>query len=112
MDVNRDESNSSAGNEPLPLSHLRCYLPVNHDRKLTQLSTLKPSHAVGKFRAGGLRVGTAVYRRVNLALFLAGFATFVSLYTVQPLRPEFSKSFGVLQALGSLPLSLTPGTLS
>jgi len=61
---------------------------------------------------GGIRIGTPVYRRVNLAFFLAGFVTFVSLYAVQPLLPEFSRSFGVSPALGSLPLSLATGTLA
>jgi len=31
--------------------------------------------------------GTAAYRRANLALFLAGFVTFSTLYDFQPLLP-------------------------
>lgn len=50
--------------------------------------------------------------RIRLALFLAGFATFSLLYCVQPLLPEFAKSFGVSAAASSLPLSLATGGLA
>jgi len=79
--------------------------PLNHQRAT-------PPATPGNSGLGGIQVGTPVYRRVNLAFFLAGFVTFVSLYAVQPLLPEFSKSFGVSPALGSLPLSLATGTLA
>ena len=54
-----------------------------------------------------LRRGTAEFRRANLALFAAGFATFVQLYCVQPLMPVFAAEFGVSAAASSLSLSLT-----
>jgi len=54
-----------------------------------------------------LRRGTAEFRRANLALFAAGFATFVLLYCVQPLMPVFAAEFGVSAAASSLSLSLT-----
>lgn len=50
--------------------------------------------------------------RIRLALFLAGFATFSLLYSVQPLLPEFARSFGVSAAASSLPLSLATGGLA
>lgn len=50
--------------------------------------------------------------RIRLALFLAGFATFSLLYCVQPLLPEFARSFGVSAAASSLPLSLATGGLA
>lgn len=49
--------------------------------------------------------GTREYRRANLALFIAGFVTFSTLYTVQPLLPLFVTEFGVSPATASLALS-------
>ena len=49
--------------------------------------------------------GTAAYRRANLALFIAGFVTFSTLYDFQPLLPVISREFGVSPAAGSLALS-------
>ena len=56
--------------------------------------------------------GTAAFRRTNLALFAAGFATFGLLYCVQPLMPEFSHDYGVSEAVSALSLSLTTGVLA
>jgi YNFM family putative membrane transporter len=62
--------------------------------------------AEGVLREGQVRVGTASFRRVNLALFCAGFITFVTLYDVQPLLPLFAREFSVSPAVASLPLSV------
>ncbi|MES1954720.1 MFS transporter [Salinisphaera hydrothermalis] len=59
-----------------------------------------------------LEHGTSEYLRANLALFAAGFATFSSMYSVQPLMPEFSREFGVSAAVSSLSLSVTTGVLA
>ena len=59
-----------------------------------------------------IRHGTPLFRRTNLALFAAGIATFGLLYCVQPLMPEFSKTFGVNAAGAALSLSLTTGVLA
>jgi YNFM family putative membrane transporter len=59
-----------------------------------------------------IRHGTPEFRRTNLALFSAGFATFALLYCVQPLMPVLSKAFGVSAAQASLSLSLTTGLLA
>ncbi|QFU17901.1 MFS transporter [Microvirga thermotolerans] len=59
-----------------------------------------------------LESGTPAFRRLNLALFAAGFATFAILYCVQPLLPVFSQDFGVSAAVSSLSLSLTTGMLA
>jgi len=59
-----------------------------------------------------LRPGTVAYLKANLALLLAGFATFSLLYCVQPLLPMFSRDFGVSPAASSLSLSLTTGFLA
>jgi YNFM family putative membrane transporter len=56
--------------------------------------------------------GTPEFRRTNLALFAAGFATFGLLYCVQPLMPEFSHDYGVSAAVSALSLSLTTGVLA
>ena len=50
--------------------------------------------------------------RIRTALFLAGFATFSLLYSVQPLLPEFAREFGLSAATSSLPLSLATGALA
>ena len=59
-----------------------------------------------------IRRGTAAFRRVNLALFAAGFATFGLLYCVQPLLPEFTRDYGVSEAASALSLSLTTFVLA
>jgi YNFM family putative membrane transporter len=56
--------------------------------------------------------GTPAFRRLNLALFAAGFSTFAILYCVQPLLPEFSQEFHVSAAVSSLSLSLSTGLLA
>lgn len=56
--------------------------------------------------------GSPAYRRISIALFLAGFATFSLLYCVQPLLPAFTQEFGVSPAASSLALSLTTGFLA
>ena len=56
--------------------------------------------------------GSSAYRRISLAFFLSGFATFSLIYCVQPLLPAFAKEFHVSAAESSLPLSLTTGFLA
>ncbi len=56
--------------------------------------------------------GTPSFRRLNLALFAAGFSTFAILYCVQPLLPEFSREFHISAAVSSLSLSLSTGLLA
>ena len=63
-------------------------------------------------RMGSIKSGTKRYRQINLAFFIAGFVTFITLYDVQPLLPEFSREFGVAAAWGSLPLSITTCALA
>jgi YNFM family putative membrane transporter len=61
---------------------------------------------------GDIRVGTSAFRRINVALFCAGFVTFVTLYDLQPLLPLFAQEFGVSPAVASLPLSCATITLA
>jgi YNFM family putative membrane transporter len=56
--------------------------------------------------------GTAVYRRMSLALFLAGFSTFSLLYAVQPLLPSLTVEFKISPAQSSMSLSLATGFLA
>jgi MFS transporter, YNFM family, putative membrane transport protein len=54
---------------------------------------------------GQVGVGTSAFRRINVALFCAGFVTFVTLYDLQPLLPLFAQEYSVSPAVASLPLS-------
>lgn len=56
--------------------------------------------------------GTPAFRRTNLSMFAAGFATFALLYSVQPLLPVFAADFHVSAVGASLALSLTTFTLA
>ena len=59
-----------------------------------------------------VQAGTPAYRRISLALFLAGFATFSLLYCVQPVLPELAAHFGLGAAGSSLALSVATGCLA
>jgi len=59
-----------------------------------------------------IRHGTPEFRRITLALFSAGFATFALLYCVQPLMPVFARDFNISAAQSSLSLSLTTALLA
>ncbi|MFC5382196.1 MFS transporter [Aquipuribacter nitratireducens] len=54
---------------------------------------------------GGLRPGTPELRRVSVALFLAGVATFAAVWATQPLLPTLSAEFGVTPAQAALSVS-------
>jgi MFS transporter, YNFM family, putative membrane transport protein len=62
--------------------------------------------------AGPISSGTPAYRRLSLALVIAGLATFALLYSVQSLLPVFSRSFKVSAAEASLVVSLATGALA
>jgi YNFM family putative membrane transporter len=53
------------------------------------------------------RRGTWAYRRIVVALFLSGYATFSLLYCVQPLLPLLAEDFRLSAAESSLALSAT-----
>ncbi|MBE7563658.1 MULTISPECIES: MFS transporter [Acidithiobacillus] len=59
-----------------------------------------------------IRHGTRSFRKMILALFAAGFATFSMIYCVQPLMPAFSREYGVTATGSALSLSLTTGILA
>ncbi|WP_311222516.1 MULTISPECIES: MFS transporter [unclassified Acidovorax] len=60
----------------------------------------------------GAEVGTPAYRRITIALFFAGFATFSLLYCVQPLLPEFARHFQIGAAASSVALSASTAALA
>ncbi len=55
----------------------------------------------------GYRTGEPGYRRIAVALFAAGVATFALLYSTQALLPALARSFSVSAAQSTLSLSLT-----
>jgi YNFM family putative membrane transporter len=58
------------------------------------------------------RRGSRELRRVNLALFVAGLTTFMSLYCTQALLPVLSHAFGVSPTASSLLVSAATGSLA
>jgi MFS transporter, YNFM family, putative membrane transport protein len=61
----------------------------------------------GATAAEGYLPGSAEYRRVLVALFLAGLATFAVLYSPQAILPELSAQFDVSATSATLTVSLT-----
>ena len=55
----------------------------------------------------GYRAGAPEYRRIAVALFAAGVATFALLYSTQALLPELATAFHVSAGQSTLSLSLT-----
>lgn len=56
--------------------------------------------------------GEPSFRRINIAMFLAGLGTFAVLYCVQPLMPAFAEGFGLSPAAASLSLSAATGVMA
>lgn len=95
-------------------------LPQNHDLR-TEVTS--PTN-VREYRGGSLALRSTdgssasieaidvAMRRISVALFMAGFATFSLIYCTQPLLPELATEFGVTPAASSLALSLTTGCLA
>ncbi len=63
-------------------------------------------------QSGQIERGTTDYRHANLALFIAGFVTFSTLYTIQPLLPLLVVEFDVSPATASLALSVATFALA
>lgn len=59
----------------------------------------------------GWAPGDPAYRRITVALFLAGLATFALVYCTQPLLPLLADAFGVSPATSTLSLSVTTITM-
>jgi YNFM family putative membrane transporter len=69
------------------------------------------THREGRAHGGavqeGYRVGEPGYRRITVALFAAGVATFALLYSTQALLPDLARAFGISAAQSTLSLSVT-----
>ncbi|MBB3693691.1 MFS transporter [Sphingomonas sp. BK580] len=59
-----------------------------------------------------LAAGSPAYRRLTLAMLFAGFATFSTLYAVQPLLPLLATHFRLSAEAASLAVSLATGPLA
>ena len=57
-------------------------------------------------------LGTTGFRRLNLAMVLAGLAAFGILYATQPLLPQIGSEYGVGPSRASLTVSATTGALA
>jgi YNFM family putative membrane transporter len=55
----------------------------------------------------GYRPGTVAYRRVSVALFAAGLATFALLYSTQAILPDLASHFAVSETASTLTVSAT-----
>ncbi|MDT0201679.1 MFS transporter [Nocardioides sp. AE5] len=60
----------------------------------------------------GYLPGSSGYRRVMVAMFAAGLATFMLLYSTQALLPAFVDEFGVTPTQSTLTISLTTAALA
>lgn len=68
--------------------------------------------ATAKKADTGVQSGTALYKRISIAMFFAGFATFSLLYCVQPLLPSLANHYHITPAQSSLALSISTGFLA
>jgi MFS transporter, YNFM family, putative membrane transport protein len=59
-----------------------------------------------------IRSGTPAYRRLSIALVIAGLATFSLLYNVQSLLPVFAQEFKVSAGVASLAVSVATGAMA
>ena len=75
---------------------------------MTSLPTTSgPPAASGSPAWSGYALGEPGYRRIIVALFAAGVATFALIYSTQALLPEFPRAFGISAAQSTLSVSLT-----
>lgn len=58
------------------------------------------------------RRASVAFLRINVALFLSGYAIFSQLYCVQPLLPDLARVFSLSAAESSLALSVSTGCLA
>jgi MFS transporter, YNFM family, putative membrane transport protein len=89
---------------------MRRQVRVDHDSNRVTESGEETSP--GEAEDYHLRRGTPEFRWANLALFVAGLATFAMLYCTQPLLPTFSSAFDLTPLVASLSLSVTTATLA
>jgi YNFM family putative membrane transporter len=78
---------------------------------VTSASARAAGSVPGTSRHEGYRSGEPGYRRIAVALFAAGVATFALLYSTQALLPELARAFSVSAAQSTLSLSLATAGL-
>lgn len=59
-----------------------------------------------------IKAGSRLYYQAILALFLGSLANFGLTYSIQPLLPKLSQSFGLLPSTASLAMSMTTGGMA
>lgn len=106
MSVSRDQDPEPHSNLAADTAHSDGASRQRADSPLASTNTPVPAEPVW------ISPGSAAFRRISIALFLAGYATFSLIYCVQPLLPELAGHFGVGPAESSLALSLTTGLLA
>ena len=78
---------------------------------MTSAAKLTPTAPGPAAAAEGYQAGQPSYRRIAVALFAAGVATFALLYSTQALLPELARQFSVSAGQSTLSLSLTTAGL-
>jgi YNFM family putative membrane transporter len=68
------------------------------------VSSDKAASSTGRF--AGHRPGDPAYRRISVALFAAGLATFAQLYSTQPVLPDLAHRFALSAARSALSVSV------
>ncbi|MFT4172299.1 MAG: MFS transporter [Rhodocyclaceae bacterium] len=76
------------------------------------VATLEPHAPATASTAPKLHRGTRAYMRTAWGMFYGGFATFLTLYCMQPLMPALSDEFGITPAQASMSVSAATGTLA
>jgi len=74
--------------------------------------TMSSGSAGDATAATALAAGSVAYRRLTLAMLFAGFATFSTLYAVQPLLPLLAAHYMLSAEAASLAVSLATGPLA
>jgi YNFM family putative membrane transporter len=104
---------ASRDNDPEPVSDSAADTAINDETSPRRSqSPLASTNANASTDPVWIKPGSAAFRRISIALFLAGYATFSLIYCVQPLLPELASHFAVGPAESSLALSLTTGFLA
>jgi YNFM family putative membrane transporter len=59
-----------------------------------------------------IAIGSPAYKRLSIAMTMAGFSTFSLLYSTQPLLPEFASKFDLNAEAASLAVSVATGAMA
>ncbi len=73
---------------------------------------MTPDSSPPAVKSGAIARGTPAYRKLSLALLVAGLATFALLYSVQSLLPVFAAYFRVSAEEASLVVSFATGAMA